>query len=249
MEITGRACLVTGGTSGIGAATALELGRLGGNLALCGIAVDERACEVKRSVESLGRRCLLHAVDMRVPEQVADWVERAAAALGGIDVLVHCAGTAAPGSLLEVTEATWYGAFDLHIHSVFHLCRAAVPIMRKRGEGAVVLISSAAGKRGCAGAIAYGVAKGAIPQFTRSLARELAEFNIRVNCVSPGIIRTPFQDYLTPEQIRNNIENRIPLRREGKPEDVAEAIVALITNDFITGEDVGVDGGMAMRIV
>jgi NAD(P)-dependent dehydrogenase (short-subunit alcohol dehydrogenase family) len=92
------------------------------------------------------------------------------------------------------------------------------------------------------------VAKGALPQFARNLARELAPANIRVNSVSPGVIRTPFQDFLTPEQVRNNIENRIPLRREGTAEDVAAISLALIENEFITGEDVAIDGGMTMRI-
>jgi len=88
-----------------------------------------------------------------------------------------------------------------------------------------------------------------LPQFTRALARELAEDNIRVNCVSPGVIRTRFQGMLTPEQVRNNIRNRIPLHREGKPEHVAESIGLLVTCDFITGENLAIDGGMTMRIV
>jgi 3-oxoacyl-[acyl-carrier protein] reductase len=92
------------------------------------------------------------------------------------------------------------------------------------------------------------VVKGCLPQFARVLARELAGDNIRVNCVSPGVIRTPFQDFLTPEQVRNNIENRIPLRREGRPEDVADVIAMLLRNKFITGEDIAIDGGMTMRI-
>jgi len=121
--------------------------------------------------------------------------------------------------------------------------------MIQQGEGAIILIGSAAGRRGCLGAIAYGVAKGALPQFARALARELADYNIRVNCVSPGVIRTPFQDFLTPEHVENNIRNRIPLHREGKPEDVARVIVELAANDFITGEDLAIDGGMTMRIV
>ena len=85
--------------------------------------------------------------------------------------------------------------------------------------------------------------KGALPQFARNLARELADQHIRVNCVSPGIIRTPFQDSLTPEQVENNIKNRIPLHMEGKPEGVAELIVTLVENDFITGENFVIDGG------
>ena len=136
-----------------------------------------------------------------------------------------------------------------HVHAVYHLTRAAVPYMTGNGGGAILLISSAAGSRGCTGAIAYGVAKGAIPQFTRTLARELADCNIRVNCVAPGIIRTRFQDYLTDEQVENNTRNRIPLHREGRPEDVAAALAALAENEFITGAEIPVDGGMTMRMV
>jgi NAD(P)-dependent dehydrogenase (short-subunit alcohol dehydrogenase family) len=107
-------------------------------------------------------------------------------------VLVHCAGGPANGGLLDVDACTWYQAFDIHVHAVFYLARAAVPSIVERGGGAILLISWAAGSWGSAGAIAYGVAKGAIPSFTRALARELADSNIRVNCVSPGIIRTRF---------------------------------------------------------
>jgi len=140
-------------------------------------------------------------------------------------------------------------AFAVHVHSVFHLARAAAPYMARQGAGAIILLGSAAGLRGCLGALAYGVVKGALPQFARSLARELADQNIRVNCVSPGVIRTPFHARLTPEQVANNIQNRIPLHREGRPEDVAQLIVSLIENDFITGETFVIDGGMTMRIV
>jgi NAD(P)-dependent dehydrogenase (short-subunit alcohol dehydrogenase family) len=121
--------------------------------------------------------------------------------------------------------------------------------MAEQGGGAIILIGSAGGLRGCLNALAYGVAKGALPQFARNLARELADKNIRVNCISPGIIRTPFQDFLTPEQTANNIQNRIPLHREGKPEDVADLITTIIQNEFITGENFVIDGGMTMRIV
>ena len=162
---------------------------------------------------------------------------------------VHAAGAAVPGGFFDVTEESWSRAFDVHVHAVLHLARSAVPHMIKQGEGAILLIGSAAGLRGCLGAIAYGVAKGVLPQFARTLARELSDHNIRVNCVSPGIIRTPFQDFLTPEQKENNIKSRIPLHREGKPAEVARAILELVENDFITGENLVIDGGMTMRIV
>ena len=249
MKLDGKVSLITGGAGGIGAATALELARLGSDIMIVDWRIDGRAKEVSNKIESLGRSCFMLQADMSVPEEVTGSVLDTVTQMGSVDVLVHAAGGGVPGNLLEVTPAAWYGAFDIHVHAVFHLCRAAVPFMKKKREGAIILVSSAAGARGCLGAIAYGVAKGALPQFARSLARELADDNIRVNAVSPGVIRTPFQDYLTPEEVKNNIENRIPLHREGKPEDVAQVIAMLVAHDFITGETIAVDGGMTMRIV
>jgi len=249
VKLDSKVSLITGGTGGIGAATALELARRGSDIMITGRRIGSRAETIKDKIVSLGRRCFLLAADMGAPGEVTRSVHETAAQMRSVDVLVHAAGGAVPGNLLQVTPEAWYRAFDVHVHAIFHLSRAVVPIMKKKREGAIVLISSAAGSRGCLGAIAYGVVKGALPQLARSLARELADDNIRVNTVSPGIIHTPFQDYLSPEQVKNNIENRIPLHREGKPEDVAEVIAMLVANDFITGETIAVDGGMTMRIV
>jgi len=110
------------------------------------------------------------------------------------------------------------------------------------------LVSSVAGTRGIHTNVAYQVVKGAVPQFTRALAREFAEENIRVNCVAPGIIRTRFHDKMTAEQKRHNLEHRVPLHREGTAEQVAELIAELVANDYITGEMVTIDGGLTMRI-
>lgn len=250
MKLDGKVCLITGGSSGIGAAAAREFAFRGADIVVCGLPADDPLAQgVKRDVEALGRRCLAITADVAAPAEASRCVEHAVEKLGRLDVLIHCAGGPAPGSLLEVDPCAWHKAFDIHVHAVFHLARAAVPSMVKGGGGAILLISSAAGSRGCAGAIAYGVAKGAIPQFTRALARELADSNIRVNCVSPGIIRTRFQDYLTPEQVENNTQNRIPLHREGRPEEVASALAELAENEFITGAEIPVDGGMTMRMV
>ena len=249
MKLDGKVCLITGGTKGIGAATALELARQGAHVAINGRAADDEARALKAGIEALGRKCHLHIADVSVPEQAVECVEATARALGGVDVLVHSAGGPAPGTLLDVKPEDWYRAFDIHIHAAFHLCRTAIPWMKKRREGAIVFVSSVAGVRGCPGAIAYGVVKGALPQFARSLARDLADDNIRVNCVSPGIIRTRFHAAMTPEQAKLNLEKRIPLHREGTPEDVAAVIAMLAANDFITGENLVIDGGMSMRIV
>jgi NAD(P)-dependent dehydrogenase (short-subunit alcohol dehydrogenase family) len=249
MNLDGKAALVTGGTRGIGAATAIELARGGANVAINGRVVDEAAADVKARIEALGRQCVILPGDMGTADDAARVVRETASALGTVDVLVHSAGGGVRGTLLSVTPEAWYHAFEVHVHAVFHLCRAAVPLMQARGEGAVMLISSAVGSRGFAGVAAYSVVKGTLPNLARTLARELADSNIRVNCVAPGIIRTRFHQQMTPEQFRNNIDNRIPLHREGSAEDVARLIVSLVTNEFITGETVSIDGGMTMRLV
>ncbi len=165
-----------------------------------------------------------------------------------MDVLVHSAGGPVNGGLLELKPEEWQGAFDTHVHAVFHLCRATIPGMKQRGGGAIILISSTAGIRGIKTNVAYQTVKGALPQFARALAFEFAGDNIRVNCVAPGVIRTDFHARMTPAMKQNNLENRIPLRREGKPEQVATVIRELVTNDYLTGETVVVDGGLTMRI-
>lgn len=244
MNVKGKVCLVTGGSSGIGASTALLLAYRGAHV------VSVSRSGVARKPELFSATDIrFFTADVADPAACRGSVDQMVKAFGRLDVLVHAAGGAVPGALGQITEESWMNAFAVHVHSVFHLAQSAVPHMTKQGGGAIVLLASVAGLRGCLGALAYGVAKGALPQFARGLARELADHNIRVNCVSPGIIRTPFQDFLTPEQAENNIQNRIPLHREGMPEDVAQLILSLIENDFITGENFVIDGGMAMRIV
>jgi NAD(P)-dependent dehydrogenase (short-subunit alcohol dehydrogenase family) len=186
--------------------------------------------------------------DCSVPSEAARCVQETESRLGPLDVLVHSAGGPVNGGLFEITAESWQAAFDVHVHAVFHLCRAAIPAMRKKKEGAIILISSTAGLRGIITNVAYQVAKGALPQFARALAREFASDNIRINCVAPGVVRTDFHKTMTEEQRRLNLEHRIPLHREGSPEQVAEVVSMLVKNDYITGETVTVDGGLTMRI-
>ena len=122
--------------------------------------------------------------------------------------------------------------------------------MKPRGEGAIVLVGSTAGRLGVIGAAAYATVQGALVQLTRVLAREHANDNIRVNCVAPGVITTRFHDIvgLTPEARQNNLDNRIPLHREGTPEQVAQVITLLAENDYLTGETITIDGGLTSRI-
>lgn len=249
MNVQGKVCLITGGNSGIGASTALRLACKGAQVVAISRRGDDHRPACFASADLNGRSIQLLKGDVGDPKACRDCVDRVVHGYGRLDILVHSAGEPFSGGLYATSEDKWMRAFAVHVHAVFHLAKAAAPHMAKQGEGAIILLGSAAGLRGCLGAFAYGVAKGALPQFARSLARELAEQNIRVNCVSPGVIRTPFQEHLTPEQISDNIQNRIPLHREGKPEEAAQLIEFLIENDFVTGQNFVIDGGMTMRIV
>jgi len=248
MKLKGKTGLVTGGTKGIGAATALALARDGADVAINGRYDDAEAQQVKQQIEALGRRCAVIVADCGKPEEAARCVEQTVERLGRVDVLVHCAGGLVPGGLFQVTPEAWHAGFDVHVHAIYYLCRAAVPHMRKGGEGAIVLISSTAGKLAVPSHLAYQVVKGALPHFTRALARELANDNIRVNCVAPGVVRTRFHDGMTPEQKKLNLEQRIPLHREGTCEQIADAILMMVKNDYMTGDTITLDGGLTMRI-
>jgi NAD(P)-dependent dehydrogenase (short-subunit alcohol dehydrogenase family) len=248
VNLNGKVALITGGTRGIGAATALTLAERGADLALAGRNDDAEARRIVAQIRNFGRRSALILADMSRPEDATRAVEETARQLGSPDVLVHAAGGPVSGGLLEISPQAWHAAFDVHVHAVFYLCRAAIPAMRQKKEGAIVLISSVAGIRGVAFAPAYQVVKGALPQFARAVAREFADDNIRVNVVAPGVIRTRFHEKMTPEAKRHNLDHRIPLHREGTPEQVAQLIAELIANDYITGETMVIDGGLTMRI-
>jgi NAD(P)-dependent dehydrogenase (short-subunit alcohol dehydrogenase family) len=240
--------LITGGTRGIGAAVALDLAAGGADVVINGRTDDGAARDTVRQIEALGRKCGLVVADLAEGAQADRCVDEAVEQLGGLDVLVHCAGGPSGGRIDDVTPEQWERTFAVHVHAAYRLCRRALPIMRRGNAGAIVLVSSAAGIRGCPGIVVYGTVKGAILQFTRMLARDEADHNIRVNCVAPGIIRTRFHDAMTPEQQAHNLKNRIPLHREGTAADVAQVVRLLVTNDFMTGETVVVDGGMTMQV-
>ncbi len=248
MNLSGKVGLVTGGTRGIGASTAIALAKAGAAVAIVGRRSDAEACTTRDAVKAVGRRCELVTADCAKPEENIRCVRETESKLGPVDVLVHSAGGAISGGLLDLTPEAWGAAFDVHVHAVFHLCRAVVPAMRKKREGVIILISSDAALRGVPFNLAYQVVKGALPQFARAMAREFASDNIRVNAVAPGIIRTAFHAAMTEEQRRINLEQRIPLHREGTPEQVADLILELVKNDYITGETMTIDGGLTMRI-
>lgn len=249
MELTNKVCLVTGGTKGIGAATAVLFGQMGAKVAVVGRKLDDpEAVRTRAALARTGAKFLEIAADVARAEDCAACVEKTARELGDVDVLVHSAGGLVSGGLLEVTPESWYAGWDVHVHAIFHLSRAVVPAMKRKHEGTIVLISSSAGKRALRVNLPYQAVKGAIPHITRAMAFELADDNIRVNCVAPGVIRTAFHDSMPAAVKENNLKNRIPLHREGTSEQVASLIREMVQNEYITGETFSIDGGLTMRI-
>ncbi|MCB8822013.1 SDR family NAD(P)-dependent oxidoreductase [Microvirga rosea] len=245
MDLKEKVAVVTGGTRGIGLAIADAILAAGGTVVINGRSSTDEALAL---IERYGRqRVVLETGDVSIPADATGLIERATQHFGQLDILVHAAGGPAPGKVLDLSAESWQAAFDIHIHPVFFLFRAAHKALALRG-GAVLLISSVAGLRGCPGTVAYQTVKGALIPMARALAMDHGHENIRVNVLAPGIIRTRFHDAMTDEAKRHNIANRIPLRREGQVGDVASAAIELLCNDFITGEYLTIDGGMSMRV-
>lgn len=244
-DITEHVALITGGTRGIGLAIGRQVLAQGGRVVLNGRNATPEASALQ--AEFGADRVVILLSDVAVPDLATALVTEAAGRFDRLDMLIHAAGGPVPGSVMDVTADAWMEAFAVHVHPVFHLFRAAHPFLARKG-GAVLLISSVAGLRGVPNAAAYQTVKGALIPLGRAMALDNAAQGIRVNVLAPGIIRTRFHDKMTEAAKAHNIANRIPLRREGTVDEVAEAAMTLLCNPFITGEVLTVDGGMSMRI-
>jgi NAD(P)-dependent dehydrogenase (short-subunit alcohol dehydrogenase family) len=233
-DFAGRAALVTGGASGIGAATAARL-RAGG----AEVAVFDRE-PVEGYVSVTG--------DIGSSAEVARAVEHVEAALGRIDVLVNSAGV--PGASLrtvDVTDEEWERVFAVNAHGSFYMCRAVLPGMIARGYGRIVLVASIAGKEGNPMAAAYSASKAAVIAMTKSIGKDVAGTGVLVNCIAPAVIETPILAGLSQHHIDYMVE-RIPLGRMGTAEEVATLITFLASEDlsFSTGAAYDISGGRAV---
>lgn len=249
MKLQGKATLITGGGSGIGQATALLFAREGAAVAVVDLD-GARARAVAREIDEGGGRAIAVPCDVSRAADCERTVKETVAAFGRLDVLFNNAGIIRRASVLETTEEEWDRTMAVNVRSIFLMAKYAIPLMAKGGGGAIVNTGSGWGLVGGRNAVSYCASKGAVVNMTRAMALDHAEQNIRVNCVCPGDTDTgmlrseALQLGATPEAFLSEAADR-PLRRIGKPEDIARAVLYLASEDssFVTGTTLVVDGG------
>jgi 3-oxoacyl-[acyl-carrier protein] reductase len=250
LDLTGKVALVTGASSGIGAATAVMLADLGAHIAIGYNNNQKGAGEVHDIIAATGAKVATIQADMRNPSEISRMVKGAAEQLGPIDILVNNAGSlVARMSLEKLTEEGWDHVIDLNLKSAALCAQAVMGSMIERRSGAIVNVVSIAGRNGGGpGAGPYAAAKGGLISLTKSMAKELAPHGVRVNAISPGVIDTPFHEvFSTPEMIQNFVKT-IPLGRVGTATECASAIAFLVSEaaSYIVGETLEVNGGQLM---
>ncbi len=248
IDLAGRTAVVTGGSRGIGRACCMMLGRAGAAVAVHCRAREDEARAVAAAIEEAGGTAVALSGDLSLEQEAARVMRQAAEALGPPTILVNNAGIWEGRAVDEMRLEEWERSFAVNMRSMFLCTREAVAMMKKGGDGRIVNIASTAGQRGEAFHSDYAATKGAAIAFTRSLAVELAPHRIRVNCVAPGWVDTEMCVEAFAGGGRAAIERTIPLRRVGRPEEIAGAVLFAVSDlaSFMTGSVISVNGGGVM---
>jgi len=246
LKLAGKVALVTGAAQGIGKAVALLLARNGADIIVSDINL-EKAEETAKEIQTLGRKAIAMKVDVANLDQVERMVETILQQLGQIDILVNNAGITRDKLILRMTEEDWDAVLNINLKGTFNCTKAVVRHMSKQKSGKIVSIASVVGEMGNAGQANYAASKAGVIGFTKTIAREFASRGINVNAIAPGYIETPMTDVL-PAKVKEELKRLIPVERLGKPEDVAEAVLFLVSeaSSYITGQVLNVNGGIYM---
>jgi 3-oxoacyl-[acyl-carrier protein] reductase len=244
--LDGKTALVTGAARGIGQSIAKALAGAGADVALCDLKAEWLA-DTAAAVQASGRRALSLAADVSKAADVDATVAGVMQAFGKLDILVNNAGITRDTLVMRMSEEDWDAVLSVNLKGTFLFTKAACRPMMKQRSGAIVNIASIIGLIGNAGQGNYAASKGGVIAFTKSVAKELASRNVRVNAVAPGFIETKMTEVL-PEEVRKKMLDVIPLGRFGAPEDVANVVLFLATDasSYMTGQVLTVSGGMAM---
>lgn len=247
MDLKDKVALVTGGTRGIGREIALALAQEGANIAISYTSNEDKAMVVVEELKEKSINAIAVKANVVNNDEVLNLVKEVEEQLGIIDILVNNAGITKDNLLIRMSEDDWDSVLDVNLKGVFLSTKAVARSMMKKRYGKIINISSVVGVSGNAGQGNYSASKAGVIGFTKSMARELASRGIRVNAIAPGFIETDMTDVLK-EEIKNEMINNIPLGSFGKPGDIANLVVFLASanSDYITGEVIKVDGGMAI---
>lgn len=251
LDFTDQVVLVTGASSGIGAAAAVGFAEAGAKVALHYHHNEDGVRHTASAVSTAGGTASVHQADLASTTAAATLVDEVLARHGRIDVLVNNAGdlvNRAP--VTDVPDEEYHRIMDVNLTSVFAMSRQIVPVLRSQGGGAIVNVTSIAGRHGGGGgSVVYATSKGAVSTFTRGLAKELAPDGIRVNALSPGVIKTPFHDRHTGEPQMQAMLGTIPMGRAGTPHECVGTILYLASDrmsSYVTGQIIEVNGGQLM---
>lgn len=243
-KLEGKIALVTGGSQGLGKAIALKLAENGADVAIVYVGPEGPAKETCREIEAMGRRVKAYVCDVRDETAVNDVVKAIGEDLGKVDILVNNAGVTRDGLMVTMKDEEYNMVLDINLKGAFHMTRACYRDFMRKRYGKIINISSIAGLVGNAGQTNYAASKAGLIGMSKSIAKELAGRGVCCNCIAPGFIETAMTKDIGPD---NPLLQQVPMKRMGSAEDVANAALFLASpeSDYITGETIRVDGGLA----
>ena len=245
--LEGKVALVTGAARGIGKAIALRFASEGADIAFTDLAIDDNGRATEEEIRALGVRVKGHASNAANFDEAHKTVEEVVKDFGGLDILVNNAGITKDGLMLRMSEAQWDAVIAVNLKSAFNFVHACVPVMMRRRGGSIINMASVVGVHGNAGQANYAASKAGMIALAKSVAQEMGPKGIRANAIAPGFIETAMTEAL-PDSVREEWKKKIPLRRGGTPDDVADVAVFLASNlsSYVSGQVIQVDGGMNM---
>ncbi len=249
MRLAGRAAVVTGSSRGVGRNIALAFAREGADVLVNYTSSEGPALEVVNQIKGLGRKSVAVRADVAIKAEVENMMDTAKQEFGRLDIVVNNAGFTRPAMLTKMTEDQWDAVVDAHLKGPFLCVQAASKYFQERQYGKVINVSSVAGLVGTVGQVNYSAAKGGIISFTKSVARELARYNVCANVISLGIVETDMTEKIRKdEKLKEIYLNRILMKRFGTADDISPAFVFLAApeSDYVTGQVLCVDGGYGM---
>lgn len=245
--LEGKTALITGAARGIGKALAIRFAKEGADIAFTDLVIDENGLETQKEIEALGVKCKGYASNAADFAQTEEVVDKVKADFGRIDILVNNAGITKDGLMMRMSEAQWDAVINVNLKSAFNFIHAVLPIMLRQRGGSIINMASVVGVHGNAGQSNYAASKAGLIALAKSIAQEVGSRGIRANAIAPGYIETAMTAAL-PEDVRKEWCAKIPLRRGGKVEDIADVAVFLASDmsGYVTGQVIQVDGGMNM---